>query len=119
MPQAVGPLLKTLLFTIVVPGFVAVGAPYLMLGGFSVPEGGPLAWFGGMCIVTGASIYFCCAWEFAVRGLGTPAPIAPKKFLVVSGLHRYVRNPMYLGVALVILERHCLRITPSGGVRSR
>ena len=103
MPQAMVPLLKTLLFTIVVPGFVAVGVPYLMLGGFSVPEGGPLAWLGGVCIVTGASIYFCCAWEFAVRGLGTPAPIAPTKFLVVSGLHRYVRNPMYLGVALVIL----------------
>jgi protein-S-isoprenylcysteine O-methyltransferase Ste14 len=38
-----------------------------------------------------------------VRGLGTPAPIAPTKFLVVSGLHRYVRNPMYIGVWLVIL----------------
>ncbi len=38
-----------------------------------------------------------------MRGLGTPAPIAPTKFLVVSGLHRYVRNPMYIGVWLVIL----------------
>jgi protein-S-isoprenylcysteine O-methyltransferase Ste14 len=56
-----------------------------------------------MAIVLGACIYFRCAWEFAVRGLGTPAPIAPTKFLVVSGLHRYVRNPMYLGVALVIV----------------
>jgi protein-S-isoprenylcysteine O-methyltransferase Ste14 len=56
-----------------------------------------------MAIVLGACIYFRCAWEFAVRGLGTPAPIAPTKYLVVSGLHRYVRNPMYLGVALVIV----------------
>lgn len=103
MQQATGPLLKTLLFTIVVPGFVAVAVPYLILGGFSAPKGGPLAWLGAVCIVTGASIYFRCAWEFAVRGLGTPAPVSPTKFLVVSGLHRYVRNPMYLGVALVIL----------------
>ena len=43
-----------------------------------------------------------------MRGLGTPAPIAPTKFLVVSGLHRYVRNPMYIGVALVILGEAAL-----------
>jgi protein-S-isoprenylcysteine O-methyltransferase Ste14 len=102
MPRALGPLLKTLLFTILVPGFVLVGAPYLLLGGFPAPGRGPLAWLGLLCVVIGASIYFRCAWEFAVRGLGTPAPIAPTKFLVVSGLHRYVRNPMYIGVMLVI-----------------
>jgi protein-S-isoprenylcysteine O-methyltransferase Ste14 len=53
--------------------------------------------------VIGAAIYFRCAWEFAARGLGTPAPIAPTKFLVTTALHRYVRNPMYIGVALAIL----------------
>jgi hypothetical protein len=99
MPQALGPILKTILFTIVVPGFVTVGAPYLLLGGFPAPGRSPLAWLGPPCIVIGASIYFSCAWEFAVRGLGTPAPIAPTKLLVVSGWHRYVRNPMYIGVA--------------------
>ena len=57
----------------------------------------------GATFAVGASIYFRCAWEFAVRGLGTPAPIAPTKFLVTTALHRYVRNPMYLGVALAIL----------------
>jgi protein-S-isoprenylcysteine O-methyltransferase Ste14 len=102
MPQALGPLLKTLLFTIFVPGFVLVGAPYLLLGGFPVVRFGPLAPFGLLCMILGAAIYFRCAWEFAVRGLGTPAPIAPTKFLVVSGLHRYVRNAMYIGVMLVI-----------------
>jgi protein-S-isoprenylcysteine O-methyltransferase Ste14 len=102
MPQALGPLLKTLLFTILVPGFVLVGAPYLLLGGFLRPRFDSLAVFGLLCMVLGAAIYFRCAWEFAVRGLGTPAPIAPTKFLVVSGLHRYVRNAMYIGVMLVI-----------------
>jgi len=58
--------------------------------------------------VIGAAVYFRCAWEFAARGLGTPAPIAPTKFLVTTALHRYVRNPMYLGVALAILGEAAL-----------
>ncbi|HTC55313.1 MAG TPA: isoprenylcysteine carboxylmethyltransferase family protein [Candidatus Sulfotelmatobacter sp.] len=103
MPRALAPLLNTLLFTVLVPGSVTVAVPYLLLGGVPAPGRGPLAWLGLLCLVLGASIYFRTAWEFAVRGLGTPAPIAPTKFLVVSGLHRYVRNPMYLGVALVIV----------------
>jgi protein-S-isoprenylcysteine O-methyltransferase Ste14 len=41
--------------------------------------------------------------RFALQGLGTPAPIAPTKNLVVTGLYRYVRNPMYEAVATVIL----------------
>ena len=56
-----------------------------------------------LIILLGAAIYFRCAWEFAVRGLGTPAPIAPTKFLVTTALHRYVRNPMYIGVLGVLL----------------
>jgi protein-S-isoprenylcysteine O-methyltransferase Ste14 len=108
MPQALAPILKTLLFTILVPGVVAVYVPYILLGRTYAPVRGPLAWLGILCIVVGAAIYFLCAWEFAVRGLGTPAPIAPTKFLVVTGLHRYVRNPMYIGVSLVILGQAAL-----------
>jgi protein-S-isoprenylcysteine O-methyltransferase Ste14 len=108
MPRVLAPLLKTVVFTILVPGFVTVGAPYLLLGGMPKPGHGPLAWLGLLCLVAGAGIYFRTAWEFAVRGLGTPAPIAPTKFLVVSGLHRYVRNPMYIGVLLVILGEAAL-----------
>ena len=96
-------ILNTIVFTIVVPGTVAILIPRWLLGGFFRPESGPLAWLGGVVFVSGAAIYFRCAWEFAVRGLGTPAPIAPTKYLVTTALHRYVRNPMYLGVALAIL----------------
>jgi protein-S-isoprenylcysteine O-methyltransferase Ste14 len=103
MTRALGPILKTILFTILVPGSVLVLIPSWILRGFSRPERGPLAWLGLFLIVLGAAIYFRCAWEFAVRGLGTPAPIAPTKFLVTTALHRYVRNPMYIGVLGVLL----------------
>jgi protein-S-isoprenylcysteine O-methyltransferase Ste14 len=96
-------MLKTILFTIVVPGAVAGYIPSLLVGGFTRPEAGLVTWIGAAVIVLGAAIYFRCAWEFAVRGLGTPAPIAPTKFLVTTAVHGYVRNPMYIGVALVIL----------------
>lgn len=97
------PILNTLAFSIVVPGTVAVLVPRWIVGGFRQTENSVLTWLGGIVIACGAAIYFRCAWEFAVRGLGTPAPIAPTKFLVTTALHRYVRNPMYIGVALVIL----------------
>ncbi len=50
----------------------------------------------------GAAIYFWCAWDFATAGQGTPAPIDPPKHLVVRGLYRFVRNPMYAGVLLLL-----------------
>jgi protein-S-isoprenylcysteine O-methyltransferase Ste14 len=54
-------------------------------------------------LMVGALIYLICVMEFAVRGRGTPAPIDAPKQLVVSGLYRYVRNPMYVGVLAVVL----------------
>ena len=103
MNRAVGPILNTILFTLFVPGTVAILIPRWLLGGFFAPSNSPVTWLGAAIFVLGAAIYFRCAWEFAVRGLGTPAPIAPTKYLVTTALHRYVRNPMYLGVALAII----------------
>jgi protein-S-isoprenylcysteine O-methyltransferase Ste14 len=106
--NSAGPIIKTLIFTVVVPGTVAVYVPMLLIGGFTKPENKPLTWLGAVLTALGAAIYLRCAWEFAVRGLGTPAPIAPTKFLVTTALHRYIRNPMYVGVALVILGEAAL-----------
>ena len=108
MPRRFWPIFNTLLFTILVPGTVAILIPRWLLGGFYPPQNGALTWIGGIAFLTGAAIYLRCAWEFAVRGLGTPAPIAPTKFLVTTALHRYVRNPMYIGVALAILGEAAL-----------
>jgi protein-S-isoprenylcysteine O-methyltransferase Ste14 len=97
-------LVNTGLFTIIVPGTVAILIPrWLLGGGYVMPASSPTSWLGALLSLIGAAIYFRCAWEFAVRGLGTPAPIAPTQFLVTTALHRYVRNPMYLGVAIAIL----------------
>src|SRR4029077_14572677 len=112
MPRALGPILKTLLFTILVPGLVTGYVPYILLGRTYTPGHGPLAWLGILCFVAGAAIYFRCAWEFALRGLGTPAPIARTKFLVVTGLHRKVRNPVYIGGCLVLLAQAALFHAP-------
>lgn len=52
-------------------------------------------------------------WQFASEGLGTPAPIAPTKHLVVKGLYRYVRNPMYLAVLGAIVGQALLLTQPA------
>jgi len=103
MAPTLGPILKTLLFTLIVPGTVAGLLPYWIVGGYSNIANVPITWIGTLLLLIGSAIYFRCAWEFAVRGLGTPAPIAPTKYLVTTALHRYIRNPMYIGVFLVIV----------------
>jgi protein-S-isoprenylcysteine O-methyltransferase Ste14 len=95
-------LLKTLIFTLLAPGTVTVAVPYWLLGSGARP-GGPWWLIGVLLIALGAVFYLCCAWEFASAGQGTPAPIDPPKLLVARGLYRVVRNPMYLGVLLVLL----------------
>ena len=98
-----GPILKTALFTIVVPGTVAGYIPWRLRNDTNMPINGPTEWSAIAIIAFGIAIYIHTAfWGFALIGGGTPAPIAPTRTLVVKGLHRFVRNPMYIGVALVI-----------------
>ncbi len=65
-------------------------------------------WLGGALAAVGAIIVAESFARFALKGLGTPAPIAPTKHLVVSGLYRYVRNPMYVGVLAAIVGQALL-----------
>ncbi len=100
--------LKAILFTVVVPGAVAVYGPYRVLASYPDRWGGPAGVFraaGVGCFILGAAIYFWCLWDFAVAGRGTPAPIDPPRELVVRGLYRFCRNPMYIGVLSVILAQ--------------
>ena len=105
---------KTLLFTVFVPGTVAGYVPWRLREGATAVTGFE-EWAALAVIAIGVTIYLHTAfWGFALIGGGTPAPIAPTKILVVKGLHRVVRNPMYMGVALVIGGQawffHSLRI---------
>ncbi len=54
-------------------------------------------------MVPGALIMLKCIWDFAWSGRGTPAPWDPPRRLVVAGLYRYVRNPMYVGMGLFLI----------------
>ncbi len=95
-------LLKNLLFTLLVPGTVAVYIPLSIAGDRAAASGPTLA--AAICLfVLGASIYTWCVWDFASFGRGTPAPIDAPKKLVVRGLYRYTRNPMYVGVLSTML----------------
>lgn len=94
-------LLKNLLFTFVVPGTVAVAGPLLIAGERPRATGAGLV-PAVVLFAAGAAIYSWCVWDFASFGRGTPAPIDAPKKLVVRGLYRYTRNPMYVGVLTVL-----------------
>ena len=108
MPSKVAAVIKTLIFTVLVPGTVAVYFPYRLLSPASRSVGAGLDLIGILPVAVGAAVYFRCAWDFAWLGRGTPAPIDPPKTLMVTGLNRFVRNPMYIGVELVILGQAML-----------
>jgi protein-S-isoprenylcysteine O-methyltransferase Ste14 len=95
-------LLKNLLFTFLLPGTVAVYLPLLIVGDRGTVSGLAFA-LGCTALGLGAAIYAWCVWDFASFGRGTPAPIDAPKRLVVRGLYRYTRNPMYVGVLTTIL----------------
>ena len=93
------------LFFAVAPGVVAGLVPW-WLSGWELPDPMPYdVWLqavGGVLVVLGVPVLLNAFGRFVVEGLGTPAPVAPPKHLVVGGLFRYVRNPMYVALWLVI-----------------
>jgi protein-S-isoprenylcysteine O-methyltransferase Ste14 len=93
-------------FLVIAPGFVAglvpwwisrwrVEAPFFGMQFFR---------FAGAALLTlGVLVLLDSFVRFALQGVGTPAPVFPTRHLVVSGLYRYVRNPMYVAVESTIL----------------
>src|SRR2546425_3540444 len=80
------PVIRTLIFTVFIPGFWTVLMPYWLLPRpvrAYVRRAGAAGW---LFIAAGIALYFACAfWGFALRGRGTPLPIDPPKKLVVEG----------------------------------
>ena len=98
-------LFKLLVFTFFVPGTVTVWLPLY----FAFPEvrHRGIEWNAAagaaILLALGVSGYLWCALDFAFAGRGTPAPIDPPKVVVVRGLYRFTRNPMYISVLFVLL----------------
>ena len=102
-------------FFVVAPGVVAGVVPWLLTGWSS---GQAPAWFvlvrvaGGVLIVAAAGALVGSFVRFVLEGRGTPAPVAPTERLVIGGLYRYVRNPMYVAVVALVLGQAMLLARP-------
>jgi|ERR1051326_532047 protein-S-isoprenylcysteine O-methyltransferase Ste14 len=93
-------------FLIIAPGFVAGLVPWwISRWRMEAPFFGmPLfRYVGAVLTLLGLSVLLDSFARFALQALGTPAPVFPTRHLVVTGLYRYVRNPMYVAVVSTIL----------------
>jgi protein-S-isoprenylcysteine O-methyltransferase Ste14 len=98
-------LLRSIFFTFMLPGTVTVLIPCWIISsrGTAAVSNHPLRYLGVPLILTGAVGLLWCIWDFFSAGRGTLAPIDPPKHLVVRGLYRYVRNPMYVSVVTMLI----------------
>ena len=99
------PLWGTLLFALLVPCTVAGVFPYFLItaGAQAFRFQNPALYAAGVPVfAAGVAIYAWCAYDFAFAGRGTPSPTHPPRELVVRGLYRYSRNPMYVGVTSIL-----------------
>jgi len=98
------------IFLVAAPGTVAVYAPWAISHWHLTPP--LLGWFPlrviGVFMIAGTPVLLDSFVRFAIQGLGTPAPIAPPQRLVVTGLYRWVRNPMYVSVLLLVIGQGLL-----------
>ena len=98
--------LRSIAMAILIPGTVVGYIPHRILAPLELPL--TSAWsleqfLGSLAFGCGLVVLLACIWEFAHYGRGTLAPFDETKRLVVEGLYRYVRNPMYVGVVLTLL----------------
>ena len=93
-------ILRSLVSIAILPGVALVLLPWVIVRGMPLTT---FAWIGALPLAVGLAFSIWCVIEFARRGRGTPAPWdAPRRF-VASGPYRFVRNPMYLAGASVVL----------------
>jgi protein-S-isoprenylcysteine O-methyltransferase Ste14 len=95
--------IKTTFFILLVPGFLLGIVPVFVIPkipGVGFPPG-MWNWIAVPFWLVGIATLVWCAADFVRKGRGTPLPLDPPKELVVNGLYRYVRNPMYVGVLFI------------------
>jgi len=103
------------LFFALAPGVVVGLVPWWLTGWR--PRTAPVWWLparilGAVLVVASVAVLAMAFARFVTEGLGTPAPVAPTAHLVVGGLYRYVRNPMYLAVIAGVLGQALLLARP-------
>lgn len=106
MDRRAGAVIGSFLFFWIAPATVAGWVPWYLMRWRTAPplfDGDASRWIGVLLILAGAAVVIESFARFALKGHGTPAPVAPTRQLVVSGLYRHVRNPMYVGVVSAIL----------------
>jgi len=96
------------IFFAVAPGGVVGFVPWLLTGWRSNPQSTSLRVLGFLLIVASVPVIVMAFARFVTEGIGTPAPVAPTQHLVVGGLYRYVRNPIYLALEGAILGQALL-----------
>jgi protein-S-isoprenylcysteine O-methyltransferase Ste14 len=98
-------------FVALAPGVVAGLVPWWLTGWdgkYTSPYWWPVRSLGALLVGVGVVVLVQAFARFVMEGIGTPAPVVPTERLVVGGLYRYVRNPMYLAVAAIILGQAAL-----------
>lgn len=97
--------LRSLLWTILLPGVFAGYVPWRFFGldRVRIDWSDPIHVAGVMILALGTTLLAACIFEFARSGRGTLSPVDPPRHLVVRSLYRYVRNPMYLSVTTIVL----------------
>jgi len=98
--------LRAIFFVLLLPGTVAGYVPFGILRAadrLRLPELSPSSVGASILAIAGAVVLLRCVWDFFAKGKGTLAPIDAPRVLVVSGLYRFTRNPMYNGVIALIV----------------
>jgi protein-S-isoprenylcysteine O-methyltransferase Ste14 len=96
------------MFLAAAPGVVAGVIPWLLTGWRSSHPPLAVAVPGALLVALGVGVLLHAFGRFVVEGSGTPAPIAPTERLVIGGLYRHVRNPMYVAVLATIIGQAML-----------
>jgi protein-S-isoprenylcysteine O-methyltransferase Ste14 len=103
-----GAALGSLVFLLLVPCVVAGVVPWWLTGWETGRAWPPLRAVGAVLVAAGVLALLHAFARFVLEGRGTPAPVAPTARLVVGGLYRHVRNPMYVAVAVTIVGQALL-----------
>ena len=98
------------LFFVAAPCVVAGLAPFLLTDRYHLPLSTVPGFVpaGSILVTVAVALLIHSFARFALEGLGTPAPVAPTEKLVVGGIYRHVRNPMYVAVLSIILGQALL-----------